>query len=49
MGVSLDALLVQALTEFADSWEDHQRTVTALSEGDDRMQLVVPQDEPDLH
>ena len=44
MGKSLDQVLVQAMTEFADTWEEHQRTVAALSEGDDRMQLVVPQE-----
>lgn len=44
MGKSLDQILVQAMTEFADTWEEHQRTVAALSEGDDRMQLVVPQE-----
>jgi len=45
MAKSLDQVLAQALGEFADTWEDHGRTVAALSAGDDRMQLVVPQDE----
>lgn len=44
MGKSLDQILVQAMTEFADTWEEHHRTVAALSEGNDRMQLVVPQE-----
>ncbi len=42
MGKPMDGLLVQALGEFADNWEDHMRTVNALNEGDDRVQLVVP-------
>jgi predicted transcriptional regulator len=45
MNLSLDALVLQALAEFADTWEDHQRTVEALGEEDDRMQLVVPPQE----
>jgi predicted transcriptional regulator len=44
MGKSLDEILLQALTEFADTWEDHQRTIAVLAEGDDRIQLVVPQE-----
>ena len=44
MNLSLDALVLQALAEFADTWEDHQRTVAALGEDDDRMQIVVPQE-----
>ena len=44
MSVPFDQLLVQALGEFADNWEDHMRTVSALNEGDDRVQLVVPQE-----
>jgi len=44
MGITLAQVLVQAVTEFVETWEDHQRTVAALSEGDDRMQLVVPQE-----
>lgn len=43
----LDAVLLQALGEFADNWEDHQRTVDALNAGDDRVQLVVPQESSD--
>ena len=45
MSTVLDALLVQALTEFVDTWEDHQRTVEALNEGSDRLQVVAPTDE----
>ena len=41
MGLPMEAVLRQALTEFADTWEDHHRTVAALAEGSDRMQLVV--------
>jgi predicted transcriptional regulator len=44
MDITLAQVLIQAVTEFAETWEDHQRTVAALSEGDDRMQLVVPQE-----
>ncbi len=42
MSHSLDQVLAQALLEFADNWEDHMQTVAVLSEGDDRIQLVVP-------
>ena len=42
MNTSMDRLLVQALGEFADNWEDHMRTVSALNEGDDRIQLIIP-------
>lgn len=45
MDKSLEEILIQALTEFADNWEDHMRTVSALNDGDDRMQLVVPKDD----
>lgn len=38
----LETVLVQAMTEFADTWEDHLRTVKALDDGNDRMQLVAP-------
>ena len=41
MDMPMEAVLRQALTEFADTWEDHHRTVASLSEGSDRMQLVV--------
>jgi hypothetical protein len=40
MEKTLDAVLLQALCEFADAWEDHFRTVKALQE-DDRVQLAV--------
>ena len=42
----LAGILTQALSEFADNWEDHMRTVEALDSGDDRMQLVVTPEEP---
>ncbi len=34
-------ILVLALQEYAENWEDHLDTVEALKEGDDRVQLVV--------
>ncbi|MBM3512319.1 MAG: hypothetical protein FJX59_01240 [Alphaproteobacteria bacterium] len=40
MDKTLDAILLQALCEFADAWEDHFRTVTALAD-DERVQVVV--------
>jgi len=46
MAKPLDEVLTQALTEFADNWEDHFRTVNALNSEDDRMQLVVKPEEP---
>lgn len=36
----MDALTLQALSEFADAWEEHFRTVKSLQE-DDRIQLNV--------
>jgi len=44
MQKSVDQVLVQALQEFADNWEDHMRTVQALGAEDDRVQLSVPQE-----
>jgi hypothetical protein len=44
MGKSMDQMLTQALIEFADTWEDHQRVVETLNEDDDRMQIVVGKD-----
>ncbi len=41
MNLSLEALMHQALSEFAETWEDHHRTVKALDADDDRMQVVV--------
>lgn len=40
MDKTFDAILLQALCEFADAWEDHFRTMTALAD-DDRVQLAV--------
>lgn len=40
MEKNMDAVILQALSEFADAWEDHFRTLLSLAE-DDRMQLVV--------
>ena len=45
MNRSLEEILIQALTEFADNWEDHMRTVGALRADDDRVQLAVPKDD----
>ena len=45
MNKSLEEILIQALTEFADNWEDHIRTIRNLSAGDDRMQLSVRDDD----
>ena len=44
MGKSLDALIVQALGEFADNWEDHMQTVAALRDSEDRVHLTVPKE-----
>lgn len=41
MGKSLEALIVQALGEFADNWEDHMQTVAALRDTEDRVHLSV--------
>jgi predicted DNA-binding protein len=43
MQKSMDAVLMQALCEFADAWEDHFRTVKNLQD-DDRIQLSVKPD-----
>lgn len=44
MDKTMDALLLQALCEFADAWEDHFRTVEVLAEEDERVQIVVKPD-----
>jgi hypothetical protein len=44
MGIGFDALIVQALNEFADNWEDHLRTVAALQDTEDRVHLSVPKE-----
>lgn len=41
MDMPMEAVIRQALTEFADTWEDHHRTVAALADTGDRMQVVV--------
>ena len=41
MGLSVEGVVRQAVTEFADTWEEHHRTVSALAEGSDRMALIV--------
>ncbi|MSO97387.1 MAG: hypothetical protein EXR11_04090 [Rhodospirillaceae bacterium] len=40
MEKTMGALMLQALCEFADAWEEHCRTVKALQD-DDRVQLAV--------
>jgi predicted transcriptional regulator len=48
MNKTLEQILLQALTEFADTWEDHMHTVKSLAASDDRMQLAVaPEDSSD--
>ncbi|MEQ8508963.1 MAG: ribbon-helix-helix protein, CopG family [Rhodospirillaceae bacterium] len=41
MEKSKEEILVLALQEYAENWEDHLDTVDVLKEGDDRVQLVV--------
>jgi predicted transcriptional regulator len=43
-GKSLEAIIAQALTEFADNWEDHMQTVAALRDTEDRVHLSVPKE-----
>ncbi len=45
MNKSLEEVLIQALTEFADNWEDHMNTVSILGAEDDRVQLAAPTDD----
>lgn len=45
MDLPMEAVVRQALMEFADTWEEHHRTVAALAEGSDRVQLAVAQEE----
>lgn len=45
MNKSLEEILLQALTEFADNWEDHMNTVSVLGAEDDRVQLAVRDDD----
>lgn len=40
MNLSMEALTVQALREFAETWEEHHRTMQELQD-DDRIQLSV--------
>ena len=44
MGKDLPAVIVQALNEFADTWEDHMQTVQALKDTEDRVHLTVPKE-----
>ncbi len=44
MGKDLPAVIVQALNEFADTWEDHMQTVQALQDTEDRVHLTVPKE-----
>ncbi len=45
MNMSLEDILLQALTEFADNWEDHLNPVSILGDEDDRVQLAVRDDD----
>jgi hypothetical protein len=40
MTLPMEGVIRQALMEFADTWEDHHRTVAALAETSDRMVVV---------
>lgn len=40
MDKTLAAVMIQALSEFADAWEDHFQTIKGLQD-DDRVQLSV--------
>jgi predicted DNA-binding protein len=44
LGKTMDEILVQALQEFVETWEDHLQTVAALKETEDRVQLSVPKE-----
>ena len=44
MGKDLPGVIVQALNEFADNWEDHMQTVQALRDTEDRVHLTVPKE-----
>ena len=44
LGKTMDEILVQALEEFVETWEDHLQTVAALKESEDRVQLSVPKE-----
>ena len=44
MGKHLSAVIVQALNEFADNWEDHMQTVQVLRDSEDRVHLTVPKE-----
>ncbi len=44
LGKTMDEVLVQALEEFAETWEDHLQTVAALKDTEDRVQLSVPKE-----
>ena len=44
LGKTMDEVLVQALQEFVETWEDHLQTVAALKDTEDRIQLSVPKE-----
>ena len=44
MAKSMDALIAQALAEFAETWEEHLRTIAALKEDEGRVHLSVPKE-----
>ena len=41
MDKTFEAVVLQALCEFADAWEDHFRTVDVMIEEEERVQIVV--------
>ena len=44
MSKSIEDVIAQALAEFAETWEDHLRTVAALKDDEDRVHLTVPKE-----
>jgi predicted transcriptional regulator len=44
MGKSMEDLIAQALGEFTETWEEHLRTIAALKDDEDRVQLRTPKE-----
>ena len=44
MSKTMEEVIAQALAEFAETWEDHLRTVAALKEDEGRVHLSVPKE-----
>jgi len=40
MSLPMEGVIRQALMEFAETWEDHHRTVASLADSSDRMMVV---------